>query len=58
MFKFLIYLLFIISFNAQSADFELFFPHLIRVEGTFFTVTQYDVGGATKFGVTYSVYKP
>lgn len=57
MFKFLTYLLLIISFNAQSADFELFFPHLIRVEGTFFTVTQYDAGGATKFGVTYAVYQ-
>ena len=57
MVKFLTYLLVIISFNAQSADFDLFFPHLIHVEGTFFTVTQYDVGGATKFGVTYAVYK-
>ena len=57
MFKILAYLLLFLSFTAQSADFEVFFPHLIRVEGTFFTVTQYDAGGATKFGVTYSVYK-
>jgi hypothetical protein len=39
------YLLLLISFIAQSADFEVFFPHLIRVEGMFFTVTQYDEGG-------------
>lgn len=57
MFKILTYLLIFLSFTAQSADFEIFFPHLIRVEGTFFTVTQYDAGGATKFGVTYSIYK-
>ena len=50
-------LLLVISFNSWSANFEKFFPHLIKVEGTFFTVTQYDAGGATKFGVTYSVYK-
>ena len=55
--KFLTYLFIFFSFTAQSADFERFFPHLIRVEGTFFTVTQYDAGGATKFGVTYDVYK-
>ena len=57
MFKFLTYLLLSLSLTAQSADFEVFFPHLIKVEGTFFTVTQYDAGGATKFGVTYAVYK-
>ena len=55
--KILTYLLVFLSFTAQSADFEAFFPHLIKVEGTFFTVTQYDAGGATKFGVTYAVYK-
>lgn len=57
MFKFLPYLLLIVSFHVHSADFDLFFPHLIRVEGTFFTVTQYDTGGATKFGVTNAVYQ-
>ena len=56
--KILTYLLLTLTtFTAKSADFEAFFPHLIKVEGTFFTVTQYDAGGATKFGVTYSVYK-
>jgi lysozyme family protein len=45
------------TFTAKSADFEAFFPHLIKVEGTFFTVTQYDAGGATKYGVTIAVYK-
>jgi lysozyme family protein len=57
MFKYLTFFLLVFSFQATSADFEKFFPHLIRVEGIFFTVTQYDAGGATKFGVTYSVYK-
>jgi lysozyme family protein len=56
MFKYLAFFL-LISFRSVSADFEKFFPHLIRVEGVLFTVTQYDAGGATKFGVTYSVYK-
>ena len=55
--KILPYLLVFLSFTAQSADFEMFFPHLIKVEGTFFTVTQYDAGGATKFGVTYAVFQ-
>jgi lysozyme family protein len=45
------------SFVCRSADFERFFPHVIQVEGVLFTVTQYDRGGATKFGVTFSVYK-
>ena len=56
--KILTYILILItSLTAKCADFEAFFPHLIKVEGTFFTVTQYDAGGATKFGVTYAVFK-
>lgn len=45
------------SFVCRAADFEQFFPHVIKVEGVLFTVTQYDRGGATKFGVTYATYK-
>jgi lysozyme family protein len=45
------------SVFAKSANFETFFPHVIKVEGVMFTVTQYDRGGATKFGVTYSTFK-
>lgn len=42
---------------VKAADFERFFPHVIQVEGIMFTVTKYDKGGATKFGVTYATFK-
>lgn len=54
---YLILTFFIFSSICKGADFETFFPHVIKVEGVLFTVTQYDKGGATKFGVTYSTYK-
>jgi lysozyme family protein len=56
MFKYLTLLLFI-SYSSLSADFEKFFPHIIAVEGVMFTVTKYDKGGATKYGITYSTFK-
>lgn len=34
----------------------LFFPHLIKAEGLYFVIVQYDKGGATKFGITISTY--
>lgn len=46
-----------ITTSCFGADFEKYFPHLIKSEGVLFTVTQYDRGGATKFGVTLSTYK-
>lgn len=42
---------------AFPADFNRYFPHLLKAEGVLFTVTQYDRGGATKYGVTLSTYK-
>jgi lysozyme family protein len=50
-------LLLLLSFASIGADFERYFPHLIRLEGILFTVTQYDLGGATKYGVTLKRYK-
>jgi lysozyme family protein len=50
-------MLMFLSFASMGADFEKYFPHLIRLEGILFTVTQYDRGGATKFGVTLKRYK-
>lgn len=50
----LILTLFVLTCNA--AKFDKFFPHLIKAEGIIFTVTQYDRGGATKFGVTLRTY--
>lgn len=47
----------LLSNSIRGADFERFFPTLIHLEGILFTVTQYDRGGATKFGVTLKRYK-
>ena len=55
MYKFIFLML--LSFASTGADFEKYFPRLIRLEGILFTVTQYDKGGATKFGVTLKRYK-
>lgn len=55
MYKFIFLLL--LSFASTGADFEKYFPRLIRLEGILFTVTQYDRGGATKYGVTLKRYK-
>jgi lysozyme family protein len=53
----LILILIFFSTFCKAADFEQFFPHVIQVEGIMFTVTKYDRGGATKFGITYATYK-
>jgi lysozyme family protein len=56
--KYLIILtLILFSSLCKGADFEQFFPHVIKVEGVLFTVNQYDRGGATKYGITYATYK-
>lgn len=47
-------LLFVLNTNA--ARFQLFFPHLMKAEGLYFVIVQYDKGGATKFGITISTY--
>lgn len=47
----------IISFQTAAGDFEKFFPELIKIEGVAFTITRYDNGGATKFGITLQTYK-
>jgi len=52
-----ILILLIFSFECKSSNFNKFFPHLIKSEGILFTVTQYDRGGATKFGITYNTYR-
>lgn len=54
--RFIVFFL-LLSNGIRGADFEKFFPTLIRLEGIMFTVTQYDRGGATKFGVTLRRYK-
>lgn len=53
----LLIILIFCSALAKGANFEQFFPHVIQVEGIMFTVTKYDKGGATKFGVTYATFK-
>ena len=56
--RLLLLLLFLLcSKTAISADFNKYFPHLLKAEGLIFTVTQYDRGGATKFGVTITTFK-
>lgn len=55
-FKLLLLILFCAN-SVKGADFEKYFPHLIKSEGILFTVTQYDRGGATKYGVTMGTYK-
>jgi lysozyme family protein len=47
----------LVSFKSFSADFNKYFPHLIAYEGVDFTVTKYDRGGATKFGITLPTYR-
>lgn len=42
--------------NLYSADFNLSFPHTIKVEGERFTRIKLDRGGATKYGVTIVTY--
>lgn len=46
-----------LSFSTLGAEFKHFFPHLMKSEGLFFVIVQYDRGGATKFGVTLSTYQ-
>ena len=41
----------------SSADFNLYFPRLLRLEGIIFTITRYDLGGATKFGLTLKSFQ-
>ena len=53
----LILLLFLFSINTRAGNFNQFFPRIIRAEGVRFTITQYDNGGATKFGITLMTYK-
>ncbi|MEA5426803.1 glycoside hydrolase family 108 protein [Arcicella lustrica] len=52
-------ILFIILFFTNfcsGADFKPFFNHVVKVEGSAFTVTRFDRGGATKFGVTFQTF--
>ncbi len=51
---FLLLLLFVQ--NLYSADFNISFPHTIKVEGETFTRIKLDRGGATKYGVTIVTY--
>lgn len=44
------------SISVSAADFMPFFNHVVLVEGQAFTVTRFDRGGATKFGVTLQTY--
>ena len=53
----LILLFFLFSIHTRAGNFNLFFPHIIQAEGVKFTITQYDRGGATKFGITLMTYK-
>jgi len=53
----LLIILIFCSALAKGANFERFFTNVIQVEGIMFTVTKYDKGGATKFGVTYATFK-
>ncbi|MEA5403239.1 glycosyl hydrolase 108 family protein [Arcicella sp. DC2W] len=56
--KLLLLLLFMLKSNISfCADFKLFFPRLIRLEGVLFTITRYDLGGATKFGITLKSFQ-
>ena len=55
--KYIIILLLLQFFTGKSADFQKYFPRLISLEGVTFTVTQYDKGGATKYGITYDTFK-
>ena len=51
-------LFFLLSFSSCFAgNFENYFPRLIKSEGVIFTVTQYDRGGATKYGITLATFK-
>lgn len=43
--------------SLRSADFNLYFPRLLRLEGIIFTITRYDLGGATKFGLTLKSFQ-
>lgn len=53
---FLSSLLVLFSLTVYSADFVPFFNHVVQVEGQAFTVTRFDRGGATKFGVTLKTF--
>ena len=55
--KYITILLLFQFFIGNSADFHKYFPRLISLEGVTFTVTQYDKGGATKYGITYETFK-
>lgn len=53
----LIALLVFSSLISKGAIHDLYFPTLIRLEGVIFTVTKYDNGGETKFGITLKTFK-
>jgi lysozyme family protein len=56
--RYILLFVFIFQFFAVSASsFDKYFPRLIAMEGVLFTVTQYDKGGATKYGITYDTFK-
>lgn len=50
-------LVLLLNLNGFASAFDLYFPRLIQAEGYYFVMVQYDKGGATKFGITYAVYK-
>ncbi|MFY7828363.1 MAG: glycosyl hydrolase 108 family protein [Flectobacillus sp.] len=55
--RFIILLLICIcSCNVLGGSLDKFFPHLLNAEGRIFTITQYDFGGATKFGVAWKTF--
>ncbi|MEA5259469.1 glycosyl hydrolase 108 family protein [Arcicella aquatica] len=49
-------LLVMMNTTIWAARFDLFFPHLMKAEGLYFVIIQYDKGGATKFGITLYTY--
>ncbi|MFC0182749.1 Predicted Peptidoglycan domain-containing protein [Pseudarcicella hirudinis] len=55
--RLLLFLIVFICNTSKAADFEKYFPHLLKAEGILFTIVQYDRGGATKFGVTFQTYR-
>ncbi len=53
---FIFFVLLVSNSVLRAADFKPFFNHVIKVEGKAFTVTKFDRGGATKFGVTFQTF--
>ena len=56
LFNLLPFILFLLPVIAYSASFEPMRKEIIRAEGTAFTITRFDKGGATKYGVTKSTW--